>query len=171
MLPILCALFAAEESGVSLCDLLEGVCTRFSRAALLPNFPRSASLRMIEKLSPSNRNIGQLVFDPEGIVALNCGCGEVQLSTQEREELQHLHTAVSYFFSPDHGFAPPARIDYTDGVRITFRNGEVAHVRPSGNADELRIYAAADSQQRADEIARLGTEPGGILHRMGSALL
>ena len=41
-------------------------------------------------------------------------------------------------------------MDYTDGVRILFANGEVAHVRPSGNADELRIYAVADTQRRAD---------------------
>ena len=37
-------------------------------------------------------------------------------------------------------------VDYTDGVRVLFDNGDVAHVRPSGNADELRIYAVADTQ-------------------------
>jgi len=40
-------------------------------------------------------------------------------------------------------------------------------VRPSGNADELRIYAVADTQARADEIARLGVaEPDGILRKL-----
>jgi len=38
----------------------------------------------------------------------------------------------------------------TDGVRVLFDNGDVAHVRPSGNADELRIYTVADTQARAD---------------------
>jgi phosphomannomutase len=43
----------------------------------------------------------------------------------------------------------------------------VAHVRPSGNADELRIYAVADDQARADAIARAAVaEPDGILRRM-----
>jgi phosphomannomutase len=46
----------------------------------------------------------------------------------------------------------------------------VAHVRPSGNADELRIYAVADTQQRADEIAEAGVSPGGILRRLESIM-
>jgi phosphomannomutase len=63
------------------------------------------------------------------------------------------------------------RVDSTDGVRITFVGGDVAHIRPSGNADELRIYAVADTQERADAIARAGVaEPDGILRRMASAL-
>ena len=62
-------------------------------------------------------------------------------------------------------------MDYTDGVRILFANGEVAHVRPSGNADELRIYAVADTQSRADEIAAMGVEePAGILRKMEKAV-
>jgi phosphomannomutase len=40
-------------------------------------------------------------------------------------------------------------------------------VRPSGNADELRIYAVADTQVRADAIAAMGVaQPNGILRCM-----
>jgi phosphomannomutase len=68
------------------------------------------------------------------------------------------------------GFGRITRLDYTDGVRIQFDNGDVAHVRPSGNADELRIYAVADTQARADEITRMGVaEPDGILRRLEAA--
>jgi phosphomannomutase len=75
------------------------------------------------------------------------------------------------FFTPALGFAEPTRVDYTDGVRVLFSNGEVAHVRPSGNADELRIYAVADTQERADEMAAMGiAEPDGILRRMEKAV-
>jgi phosphomannomutase len=50
---------------------------------------------------------------------------------------------------------------------VLFENGEVAHFRPSGNADELRIYAVADTQDRADAITTLGVaEPDGILRSM-----
>jgi len=46
----------------------------------------------------------------------------------------------------------------------------VAHIRPSGNADELRIYAVADTQERADAIAAMSVaEPDGILRRMEKA--
>lgn len=43
-------------------------------------------------------------------------------------------------------------IDKTDGLRTTLVNGEIVHFRPSGNAPELRCYAEADSQARADEL-------------------
>jgi phosphomannomutase len=69
------------------------------------------------------------------------------------------------------GFARIARLNYTDGVRIYFSNGDVAHVRPSGNADELRIYAVADTQPRADAITATGiAEPDGILRRLEKAV-
>jgi phosphomannomutase len=45
-----------------------------------------------------------------------------------------------------------ASVDYTDGVRITFENSEVVHLRPSGNAPEFRCYNEAGSQQRVKEI-------------------
>ena len=47
----------------------------------------------------------------------------------------------------------PAGIDQTDGLRITLTNGEIVHLRPSGNAPELRCYAEAESQARAGELA------------------
>ena len=41
-----------------------------------------------------------------------------------------------------------------DGLRITFARGEIVHLRPSGNAPELRCYAEADTPERAAELAR-----------------
>ncbi|WP_286889492.1 phosphomannomutase [Pseudoalteromonas sp. ESRF-bin5] len=37
----------------------------------------------------------------------------------------------------------------TDGLRITLSNGDILHLRPSGNAPELRCYAEADSTAKA----------------------
>lgn len=39
--------------------------------------------------------------------------------------------------------------DITDGLRLSFSNGDIVHLRPSGNAPELRCYAEADTQQNA----------------------
>lgn len=39
--------------------------------------------------------------------------------------------------------------DETDGLRLTFASGEVAHLRPSGNAPELRCYTEANTPERA----------------------
>jgi phosphomannomutase len=49
-------------------------------------------------------------------------------------------------------FGPVASVDQTDGLRITFDSGEIAHLRPSGNAPELRAYTEADSPERAREM-------------------
>ena len=43
-------------------------------------------------------------------------------------------------------------MDQTDGLRITFAGHEVIHLRPSGNAPELRCYTEADSAPRATEL-------------------
>ena len=76
-----------------------------------------------------------------------------------------------YFRLAD-GFSGIARIDYTDGVRIIFHNGDVAHFRPSGNADEFRMYGVADTPARADHIVTRGiADPGGIVREMERGLL
>lgn len=49
-------------------------------------------------------------------------------------------------------------LDTTDGLRITFTSGEIAHLRPSGNAPELRAYTEADSPGRAGEMNRICLE-------------
>jgi phosphomannomutase len=136
-LPILGVLFAAGDQ--SLIELFAKLPKRFSRAALLKQFPRATALKIVDRFSAPNR----------------------------ADVLRNLQS----FFTPALGFAAPSHVDYTDGVRVLFTNGEVAHVRPSGNADELRIYAVADTQQRADEMAAAGiAEPNGILRRMEKAV-
>lgn len=40
-------------------------------------------------------------------------------------------------------------IDQTDGLRVTFESGDIVHLRPSGNAPELRCYAESSSAERA----------------------
>jgi phosphomannomutase len=142
-LPILGVLFAAEQHGLSLMELFARLPKRYSRAALLKNFPRPTALKIVSRFSP-----------PVGASA-----GEA------------IRKDLATFFSPARGFAAITGVDYTDGVRILFANGEVAHVRPSGNADELRIYAVADAQSRADEITAMGVaEPAGILRSMEKAV-
>jgi phosphomannomutase len=67
-------------------------------------------------------------------------------------------------------FPPVATVDTTDGVRIRFENGDVVHFRPSGNADEFRIYAVADTPERAEAIVKAGlAEPDGIIRRIEHA--
>ncbi len=39
-----------------------------------------------------------------------------------------------------------------DGLRLTFANGEIIHLRPSGNAPEFRCYVEAASAKSADDL-------------------
>ena len=45
-------------------------------------------------------------------------------------------------------------VDTTDGVRTTFASGEIVHLRPSGNAPELRCYVEADDIERAQHLCQ-----------------
>jgi phosphomannomutase len=49
-----------------------------------------------------------------------------------------------------------AGIDRTDGLRITLTDGRIVHLRPSGNAPELRLYAEADSVAAAQKMLTTG---------------
>ena len=51
-----------------------------------------------------------------------------------------------------------AQRDLTDGLRLTFDNGEIVHLRPSGNAPELRCYAEADNMERAQALVTLSLQ-------------
>ena len=55
-------------------------------------------------------------------------------------------------------FGPVSALDDTDGLRITCESGEILHLRPSGNAPELRAYAEADSPERAEAMTRIALD-------------
>lgn len=45
-----------------------------------------------------------------------------------------------------------SEINTLDGLRMTLNNGDILHLRPSGNAPELRCYSEASSQKEADKM-------------------
>ncbi|TIT89610.1 MAG: phosphomannomutase, partial [Mesorhizobium sp.] len=57
--------------------------------------------------------------------------------------------ALHQFLAP---FGTVAEVDKTDGFRVRMRTGEIIHLRPSGNAPELRCYSEASSESRATTI-------------------
>lgn len=60
-------------------------------------------------------------------------------------------SAIQAMF-PEYGAV--AEINTIDGLRITFAGGDIIHLRPSGNAPELRCYTEADSEARAHDLLR-----------------
>ena len=169
-LPILALLLRAKEEAVTVPALFDRLPPRFSRAALLRNFPRAASVRLLARYSSAETGAREVSFDGARVAAWNEAGSEIGLTKGGTARLDGIRGELERIFSAKMGFGRITRLDYTDGVRIQFDNGDVAHVRPSGNADELRIYAVADTQARADEITRMGVaEPDGILRRLEAA--
>jgi phosphomannomutase len=60
--------------------------------------------------------------------------------------------AVLRYLAPEN--ALPVDCNTTDGLRIRFDNGEIVHLRPSGNAPELRCYCEATSDTRAMQLVQ-----------------
>jgi phosphomannomutase len=156
VLPLLAVLFSAAEKSFTLDQLFATLPSRFSRAALLKNFPRSVGSNIVQHFSPPDAGIQDVDFEKQKPVA---------------DAMKAIRASLEQFFPASKGFAPISRLNYTDGVRIIFANGDVAHLRPSGNADEFRLYAVADTQARAEAIAAMGVaEPDGILRLMERAV-
>jgi phosphomannomutase len=72
---------------------------------------------------------------------------------------------------------PIESLDFTDGARMTFLSGDVVHLRPSGNAPELRCYTESDPEARAASNNTKALEvvqsllPGGGCDQPGSTWL
>ena len=169
LLPILTNLYAARGQNVTLSALWSRLPARFGKAGLLDNFPVAVSRAIVDKLAPQGGPM-EVAFAPDssdvrsGPVA---GSPESSVLEPQATTWRECAATLRQFFSDAFGFGPVARINVLDGVRVYFTNGDVAHVRPSGNAPQLRIYANTDTQARADEIvAESLREPDGILRKL-----
>ena len=158
-LPILANLLAAAEQGIGLPALWDRLPARFGRAGLIDNVPVVVSGAILAELVPRG-DVTEVTFDGAAPIA----------GAPAPDAWRRCRETVSRFFNPAFGFDEVVRINVLDGVRVHFKNGDVAHIRPSGNAPQLRIYANADSQARADQIVESGLrEPDGILRQLEKA--
>lgn len=170
LLPLLATLSSARSRGLSVCDLFGCLPRRFSRAGLIKQFPRPASLKIVKSYSCIDASIHQVTFEQDGVIVRGDDCMPRQAAAEASAELLSIRRRLAEFFTPVLGFGEIVGLNYVDGVRILFANGDVAHLRPSGNADELRIYAVADTPERAEQIVTMGTaQPDGILRAMEKA--
>lgn len=71
---------------------------------------------------------------------------------QSRDFLQRLVMNPDLQASVTGKIATPSGVDTTDGVRLTFPDGDIVHLRASGNAPELRCYAEATRLDAAKSL-------------------
>jgi phosphomannomutase len=171
VLPILCNLSAAAEQGIALATLWARLPARFGRAGLIDDVPVAISGAILAHLVPAGDVVEvELAAAGRVLVPGRPGGEAERLAGPAAAAWHERGKTLSRFFTPALGFDDIVRINVLDGVRVTFHNGDVAHVRPSGNAPQLRIYANCNTQERADRIVELGLrEPDGILRRMEKA--
>jgi phosphomannomutase len=140
---------------------------------LIDNFPVAVSQIILGNLIPPGGVI-EAQFESAGAVLdrSRAGAPPAPLARGPAADWDRCKATLARFFTDVFGFDEIARINVLDGVRIYFHNGDVAHIRPSGNAPQLRIYANSDSQARADEIVALAVrEPDGILREIERAFI
>lgn len=68
------------------------------------------------------------------------------------QQLNNDPEALQRYLAPEN--TKPVNCNSTDGLRITFDNSEIVHLRPSGNAPELRCYCEAATEQRAMQLVQ-----------------
>lgn len=170
ILPLLTTLFAATSQGITLAALWDHLPGRYGAAGLLDDFPTTASQAIVSALVPQG-DVIEVAFDGHGAALEHGGARTASgREAQPTAEWRRRKAALEQFFTPALGFGAIVRINVLDGVRIYFGNGDVAHIRPSGNAPQLRVYANSDSQARADQIVALALrEPDGILRQIERA--
>lgn len=155
-LPILAVLRAAFRSGGGLAALLAGLPPRFGKAGLIDAFPPASSRAIVAAFSlPEGLDDVDLV--PDVLAA------QPAVTRERLAALKHrLDGALREF-----GLGPVVRISALDGVRAWCAGGEIIHLRPSGNAPQMRVYAVAGSAERAAAIVEAGIrEPDGLLRRL-----
>jgi phosphomannomutase len=165
-LPILAALHASRERGLSLGGLFDTLPRRFGAAGLIDAVPPESTRRLAAQLSPDDPAVTAVVFG-DGPPRTVSGGVERAAAGPLAARLSELRAWLSNHLGPAQGFGAITRIEYLDGTRISFASGEVVHIRASGNAPQLRAYLLADDEERARAVVALAVrEPDGILRRL-----
>ncbi len=170
ILPILCALCSAVDKKLTLSELFNGLPNWCGKADLLDNFPQEISQKILDFFKLPDKKYQTLEFRENSIVLKDVNeqqMGEWDIDDSLAKSVLQKKWALEQIFSEAKGFSPIVKVNTQDGLRCFFANDNIAHIRPSGNAPQLRIYGQARSRQRANEIVRMGVaEPDGFLRNL-----
>ena len=73
-------------------------------------------------------------------------------SRQKLEEL--IHGGTETLGETFREFGKLSNYDIVDGLRLLFNDGDIVHLRASGNAPEFRVYIESDTKQHAEHLLR-----------------
>lgn len=124
----------------------------FNGKEIKPLPTRDAVLPVIAVLSQLNKySISELLISlPKRYTASD------RLKDFDREKslalLKGVSQAPSVWLAKLGIFSDLIDINDTDGLRMTFSSGDIVHLRPSGNAPELRCYVETNSEHNSEQL-------------------
>lgn len=167
-LPIACVLRAAKLRQQSIVELCAALPQRHGRAGLI-DVDEPAGALLTEYLVPPIAGIAVADFtrlEPAWID----GAGERHTANAEQARaLEEVRARLGQQLFPEGGAQAIESVSFVDGVRCYARGGDIAHVRASGNAPQVRMYATCDSPERAAAIVGRAIAPQGTLARIVAA--
>lgn len=167
MLPLLAALHTACERRVRLGDVFAALPARHGAAGLIDGVSPDKSRALVAAIASAEPGIVAAIFGPGRPHIIDAGGEEIRASGDVARRLESLRSWIASHVGAPQGFGAIARIEFLDGMRALFDNRDVVHIRPSGNAPQLRVYALADSEERARAIVAMAIrEPDGVLHSL-----
>ncbi len=105
-----------------------------------------------QPLSALARSLPQRFTDSDRLQDFPTALSEQRFAAFKTGDRAANRAALDGVFAAE--FGPVAEVDETDGIRMTLASGDILHLRPSGNAPELRAYTEADSAERARDLNR-----------------
>ncbi|MBD3379579.1 MAG: hypothetical protein GF408_03850 [Candidatus Omnitrophica bacterium] len=163
-LPLIAAMLLAKREGKTVAELIDDKLPPFATAAGViddnakgtEDYTSAMGKDIVRNFSPENPDITEVSFDASGNVEAVKGA---ELTPDIEEEMREIRNKLSAYFNRDRGFGEIVSVNFLDGVRMTFLTAEgkeeIYHIRPSGNAPEFRNYTAAETEERAKEMAGL----------------
>jgi phosphomannomutase len=167
VLPLVVTLAEVNKTNAGWAGLLGRLPKRFGRSGLLDDvLPRDT--RALERTLGLRRMLLRKVRFEAGQVWTVDLAGLEEVAPEEvASACRELRKKWVELLAPSTRLETIDSIDCMDGIRVRFENGEVIHVRPSGNAPQLRAYVLADSEARADALLDEALrEPDGLLRRL-----
>jgi len=174
VLPLIAVLLLSLSENKSLSKLISGEFPpRYNTAGVYDGFEQDLDLSKEDALTLMKGIVPAFspVLDDTGVISVDYASGtafklidetfEVEkvsfksLSDRDRNEWTRVRDEFSRIFR-EKGFSGISAMNILDGIKINFENGEVSHLRPSGNAPEFRNYSIADTVERAKEIVDIG---------------
>ncbi|MBF0252573.1 MAG: phosphomannomutase [Candidatus Omnitrophica bacterium] len=143
VLPLVSVIKMTLMLSKSMREIISDLPSRYTYADRKKDFPQESSKAILEYLTPSSMLNAERRSGKEEIVEGDKGFEEIK-------------NKVGKVFTSARGFSGVLKVNYIDGIRIYFNNGDISHLRPSGNAPEFRNYGIAGTPERSKEIVDIG---------------